>query len=76
MSAALSFILGGALLAHAGVHVAIVVALARTGAWRRAAAALIVPPLAPWWAWEAGMRGRAAVWGVALATYAIAVALA
>jgi hypothetical protein len=67
----------------AGAHVAIAVGLARGGLGRagthgdvaRALMALLVPPLAPWWAWQAGLRARTIVWGVALALYAIGVAV-
>jgi hypothetical protein len=66
------------LLAFAGivtVHVAILAGLAvRKPRWR-AAAALAVPPLAPYWAWSV-MRRRAIAWlGLAIA-YGIALALA
>jgi hypothetical protein len=41
----------------------------------RALVALLVPPLAPWWAWQARLRARTIVWGAALALYAIGVAV-
>jgi hypothetical protein len=41
----------------------------------RALVGLLVPPLAPWWAWQAGLRARTIVWGAALALYAIGVAV-
>lgn len=66
-----------ALLAiFAGAHVAIAVALAwRKRMPRRALLGLLVPPLAPWWAWEAGLRIPTIVWGAALAFYALGVAI-
>ncbi len=45
-----------------------------TGHVSRALVGLLVPPLAPWWAWQAGLRARTIVWGAALALYAIGVA--
>lgn len=65
-----------AFVAFVGAHLALVAGLARKGAWGRAAVALVVAPLAPWWGWDAGMRLRAAAWGAALALYAIGVAVA
>ena len=62
-----------ALLTFAGAHVSLVVGLARRHAWTRAVPALFVPPLAPWWGWEQGMRRRAIVWGVAVGLYALGV---
>jgi hypothetical protein len=55
-------------------HLCIVVGLAWRRAWGRAAAALLVPPLAPWWGWrEGGARARTAVvaWLAAVAIYAV-----
>lgn len=69
-----------ALLAiFAGAHVAIAIGLARSRKGAdplrgRALVALLVPPLAPWWGWQAGLRARTIVWGAALALYAIGVA--
>lgn len=65
-----------ALVAFVGAHLALVAGLARRGAWGRAAAALVVAPLAPWWGWGEGMRLRVAAWGAALVLYAIGVAVA
>lgn len=66
-----------ALLAiFAAAHVAIAIALAwRKRLLRRALLGLLVPPLAPWWAWEAGLRVQTIVWGAALALYAVGVAI-
>jgi len=43
--------------------------------WGRALLALVVPPLAPWWGWRAGLRAPAVTWGIALALYAAGVAV-
>jgi len=61
-----------ALASFVAAHVAIVVALARNGAWLRAAGALVLPPLAPWWAWDRRARARplALAWLGALVAYA------
>ena len=61
----------------AGAHARLVWGLARrTGVWRiRAAIALLVLPLAPWWGWEVGLRRTTMVWGAALALYTLGVAL-
>ena len=58
-----------------GAHAAIVGGLARRRAWRRAVVAFLVPPLAPWWGWEAGLRLRTLVWGAALVLYALGAAI-
>ena len=76
MRSALPYALLVALVAHFAAHVAIVSGLASKRAWMRAALAFVVPPLAPWWGWEAGMRRRVIAWGAALAAYAILVTLA
>jgi uncharacterized membrane protein YdcZ (DUF606 family) len=66
-----------ALLAiFAGAHVAIAVGLTRRNRQlRRALLGLVVPPLAPWWAWQAGLRAHTIVWGAALALYTLGVAV-
>ncbi len=56
-------------------HVVLVAGLARSRAWGRAVVALLVPPLAPWWGWGAGLRAAAIAWCAALALYALGVAL-
>jgi hypothetical protein len=45
--------------------------LRRTPRWR-APVALVVPPLAPFWGWLAGMRARSIVWVTAVVVYAVA----
>ena len=70
------FALGAVLVAFSAAHVTLVGALARRGPWWRAALALAVPPLAPWWGWEAGLRWQPIAWGATLALYALGVATA
>ena len=71
MRAAIGWILLVMLVAHFGAHVSIAFGFARTRQWRRAAIALWIAPLAPVWAWRAGMRTRAYVWTGALGAYAL-----
>jgi len=42
----------------------------------RALWALVVPPLAPFWAYREKLRGWATVWAVALVAYAVTLLLA
>jgi hypothetical protein len=65
-----------ALVAHIGAHVAIVVELARKKQWTRAALALFVSPLAPYFGWREGLKRRVFVWAGALLVYAVTVAIA
>jgi len=70
--------LAALLAVFACAHTAIAIGLARSRASNhlaRALVGLLVPPLAPWWAWQAGLRARTIVWGAALALYAIGVAV-
>ncbi len=57
-------------------HVAIVAGLARRSPRWRAAAAFVVPPLAPFWAFSERMRVRAVLWCASLAVYLVALFLA
>lgn len=50
-------------------HVSIAAGLARRRLWGRALACLVLPPLAPWWGWEEGMRVRSLAWVGALVVY-------
>jgi hypothetical protein len=53
--------------------------VARLGARRprwRAPLALVLPPLAPYWAARAGLRAEAALWAASAAVYAVALVLA
>lgn len=51
-------------------HVVIVFGLAGVPPRWRAFVALVVPPLAPYWAWR-WMRGRSILWIVGAASYAV-----
>ena len=60
-----SLLLGGLLLAFATlitVHIGIVFGLSQRHPRWRAALALFVPPLAPYWALRAGMVVRGGIW--------------
>jgi hypothetical protein len=70
-----------ALVVFVTAHLALVVGLARqaprtASTWGRAAAALVVMPLAPWWGFRAGMRKRTFVWGAALVVYTLGTVVA
>lgn len=58
------------------VHVAIVFGLAKRAPRWRAAAAFLVPVLAPYWAWREQMRARAGMWLGGLLLYLVALLLA
>ena len=51
------------------VHVALAVGLVRHGGGRRALAAFVVAPLAPFWGWREGMRVRGILWMAAALSY-------
>ncbi len=53
-------------------HVTIALALSSRQPRWRAWVALLVPPLAPFWAARSQMRGRATLWVVALVGYVVA----
>jgi hypothetical protein len=55
------------------VHVVVSMALliSHPPRWR-GLVALVLPPLAPIWAWQAGRRRMAAIWAIALGVYAVA----
>jgi hypothetical protein len=73
---AVAWCLAAALAVFVAAHGVLVVGLARRRAWGRAAIALLVPPLAPWWGYRAGMRVAALVWGASLLLYAAGVVAA
>jgi hypothetical protein len=52
-------------------HLSLVAGLARRPPWWRALAALVVPPLAPYWGLRDGLRMRSAIWIAAAAAYAV-----
>jgi hypothetical protein len=54
----------------ATAHAAILAGLIRRRWYLRAAAALVVPVLAPAWAWNLGMRKRALTWVAGALLYA------
>jgi hypothetical protein len=59
------------------VHVAIAVRLVAAGSPRyRGLVAFLLPPLAPWWAWERNWRASTSVWILAVVVYAIVRAVA
>lgn len=58
------------------VHVALAVGLTLQKPRWRGPLALLVPPLAPYWGMEAGMRRRAGLWVTAVCVYALARILA
>jgi len=85
LGAALPWLLLLGLVLHFGAHVVLVVRLALRGgasgplAWRargEALLAFVVSPLAPIWAWRAGMRRVTLAWCAGLGVYAVAVAIA
>ena len=53
-------------------HVAIATGLALRHPRSRGFVALVVPPLAPYWAFKSGMRARATAWLVAVVAYGLA----
>ena len=57
-------------------HVALAASLAVRGPWWRGIVAFAVAPLAPYWGFRDGLRGRALAWTVSLALYTVAYALA
>jgi hypothetical protein len=65
-----------ALVVHAGAHVAIAIALGRRALWQKAILAFLVPPLAPFWGFQVGLRMEVYAWAGALFVYASGVALA
>jgi hypothetical protein len=69
---------GASVLAFAtlvSVHVSLVIGLLRRRPHWHGVAALLVFPLAPWWAWQARMRVRGGIWLVAAASYATGLTL-
>jgi hypothetical protein len=71
MGVALAIALVALLVAHA----AIVATLVRRARWLRALAALCVPPLAPWWAWDL-TRPLALAWLTSFGLYALLAVIA
>ena len=61
---------------HLVAHVTLVIGLLRRKPWWRGLLALFVPPLAPFWGYEAQLRGRVTLWVVTLAVYLASVTAA
>jgi hypothetical protein len=74
MSAALAVVLAVALATIVLAHVALVLGLIRRREFARAALAFVVPPLAPIYGVERGMRALASVWLAGLVLYAVVLA--
>ena len=53
-------------------HVVLVVGLARRS-MMRGVAAFVVPPLAPYWGFAAGMKARSTGWIASVVLYAVAI---
>lgn len=58
---------------HLVAHVTLVIGLLRRDPWWRGLVALVITPLAPYWGYEARLRGRVTLW---LGTFAIYLASA
>jgi hypothetical protein len=58
---------------HLVAHVTLVIGLLRRDPWWHGLVAFLVPPLAPYWGYEARLRGRVTLW---LATFAVYLASA
>jgi hypothetical protein len=74
--AALTIGLAAAFATLLTVHVATLFGLARRRHIGAALVGLVVPPVAPFWAFLRGMRARAALWIASAVLYATAVVLA
>ena len=56
-------------------HVALSAAVAQATPRWRGVLAFVVPPLAPYWGWQANRRRLAALWIALFASYAIALVM-
>jgi len=72
----MAWCIASALAVFLAAHVALVAGLARRRPSWRAVVALLVPPLAPWWGYRAGLRVATIAWCAALALYAVGVVVA
>jgi hypothetical protein len=61
---------------HAVAHVTLVIGLLQRKPWWRGLVALVVPPLAPFWGYEAQLRGRVTLWVASLLVYLASVTAA
>jgi len=64
-------LLVGSFAALITVHLALAAGLVRRRPHWQGAAALVLPPLAPYWGFRVGMRRRAIAWVAALCVYAV-----
>jgi hypothetical protein len=61
---------------HLVAHVTLVIGLLRRDPWWHGLVALVVPPLAPFWGYEAKLRGRVTLWVTSLVVYLASVTAA
>jgi len=61
---------------HLVAHVTLVIGLLRRDPWWHGLVAFVVPPLAPYWGYEAKLRGRVTLWLTTLAIYLVSVTTA
>lgn len=61
---------------HLVAHVTLVIGLMRCGPWWHGLLALVVPPLAPYWGYEARLRKRVTLWVLSLVLYLASVTAA
>jgi hypothetical protein len=73
MTRVLVWLVAVVLLVFLGAHVSLLGSLVVRRPRYRAAVALVLPPLAPYWAWRAGLRRRVYTWATALLLYAVGV---
>jgi hypothetical protein len=73
MTRALAAAVALVLLVFLGAHFALIGALLARRPRYRAAVAFVLPPLAPYWGWRAGLRRRVYLWTITLLLYALGV---
>jgi hypothetical protein len=61
---------------HLVAHVTLVIGLLLRDPWWHGLLAFVVPPLAPYWGYEARLRGRVTLWITTLAVYLASVTAA
>jgi hypothetical protein len=69
-------LIGAAVGLNLVAHVTLVIGLLRRDPWWRGLVALVVPPLAPYWGYEAKLRRRVTLWVLSLAVYLASVTAA
>jgi hypothetical protein len=72
----MAWCIASTLAVFVAAHLALVAGLARKRMWWHAVVAFVVPPLAPWWGYRAGLRVATIAWCAALALYAAGVVVA